>query len=63
MWAIREGSLVGSAALEDIEIDEKVAESFASLGRKDARACSWMKVVGRLLQWRYVPWPHPILPE
>lgn len=45
MLVIREESLVGSAALEDIEIGEKVTETFATLERKDAMACSWMMVV------------------
>lgn len=45
LWVIREGSLVGSAALEDIEIGGKVAESLARLERRDASACSWMMVV------------------
>ena len=44
---IREGSLVGCAALEDIGIDEPVAANFARLERKDAMACSWMRVVDK----------------
>ena len=59
MWEIREGSLVGSAAREDIGIGGKVGEISERLERKDARAWSLMKVVGRLLQWHYVPWPYP----
>lgn len=59
---IREGSLVGWAALEDIEIDEQVGRISVRLERKNAKACRWMTVVGRLLRWRYVPWPHPISP-
>lgn len=47
MWVIREESLVGSAALEYIEIGGKVAENFAKLEKKDARACSWTMVVDR----------------
>lgn len=47
MWVIRAGSLVGSAALESIETGRSLAESFARLERKDARACSWMMVVDR----------------
>lgn len=45
MWVIREGSSVGSAALGGIECVGKVAETFARLEKKDARACSWMMVV------------------
>lgn len=47
MWVIREGSLVGSVALEDIEIGGKVAETFVRLEKKDAMACSWMMVVDK----------------
>ena len=47
MWVIREGSLVGSAALGGIESVGKVADTFARLERKDARACSWTMVVDR----------------
>ena len=47
MSVIREASLVGYAALEDIEIGERVAETFARLEKKDAMACSWMMVVGK----------------
>ena len=60
MWVTREGSWVGSAAREDIETVGKVAEIFERLERKDARACSWMMAVDRLLQWHCVTWPYPI---
>ncbi len=46
-WVIQEGSLVGFAALEGFESGGKVAETFAILERKDAKACSWMMVVDR----------------
>lgn len=47
IWVIGEGSSVGSAALGDSGIVGKLAESLARLGRKGARACSWMMVVDR----------------
>ena len=47
MLVIREGSLVGSAALEDTGTGEWVAASFARLERKDAMACSWMMGVDK----------------
>lgn len=46
MLVIQEASLVGHEALDDIEIGERVAETFARLERKGAMACSWMMVVG-----------------
>lgn len=44
---IREGSLVGCAASEDVGIGEPVAARFARLERKDAMACSSMMVVDK----------------
>ena len=57
-WVIREGSWVGSVALEDTEIGGKDSDIGVRREKKDAGACSRMMVVGRLLQWHYVLRPR-----